>query len=100
MNSQKDTTTLILSRHVGESIEVGAVKLTVDWIKDRCSSIKIEGLLPAPVYMVGGVGSSVVVGDVKFEIDRVSPSVVRICIVAPRSVKITRSEHFTEAVTS
>lgn len=100
MNSQKETTTLILSRHVGETIEVGAVKLTVEDIRDRCASIKIEGLSPVPLFLCGGVGASVVADGVKIEVDRVSTSIVRICIVAPRSVKITRGEHLTEEVTS
>lgn len=97
MNSQKETTTLILARHVGESIDVGAVKLTVEDIENRWASIKIDGLALAPVFLCGGVGSGIIVGDVKIEIDRVSTSIVRICIVAPRSVKIVRGEHLTEA---
>ena len=100
MNSQKETTTLILSRHVGETIEVGAVKLTVEDIRDRCASIKVESLAAVPFMLSGPAGSSIICGNVKIELDRVSPSKVRICIVAPRSVKITRGEHLTEAVTS
>lgn len=100
MNSQKETTTLILSRHVGETIDVGAVKLTVEDIFNRIASIKVDGISPLPLLLRGGVGASIIVDDVKIEIDRVSASVVRICIVAPRSVKITRGEHLTEEVTS
>lgn len=100
MNSQKETTTLILSRHVGETIEVGAVKLTVEDIRDRCASIKVERLAAVPFMLSGPAGSSIICGNVKIELDRVSPSKVRICIVAPRSVKITRGEHLIEQVTS
>jgi len=98
MNSlkSKDTGTLILSRCAGEQIEIGSVLLTVTDVRDGLACLRLEGIVLGPVFTSLSCGSSLTIADVKIEIDRVSESKVRIVIVAPKSIKISRVERLTE----
>ena len=85
---------LVLSRRVGERIDIDGLELVVTDISDGVASIKFDDL----INLTGGKGASVVLPPCyEIHICRVKGGSVRIGIVAPRDIKVLRSEMLNDA---
>ena len=84
---------LVLSRRVWERIDIDGSELVVTDISDGVASIEFGDLMK----MTGGKGTSVVFPPFEIHICRVKGGSVRVGIVAPRDIKVLRSEMLVDA---